>query len=233
MIRLQDMTPDVYYQQSRDFQFIGRLFDIVLNATKTNVDLVKECPISDNSDKKLMDLMTLTLGFKSKHNYNIKQLAALCSAFCEIIKNKGSVYSLELAIKTLFGAEGIDLRFEYEINQSTMTVSIYVPKSLSDVNLLKDLLNYILPAGMRCRLILTKVIRPTQDATSRYGSFDDVKPAIVKNRTGIVIGVPQDQQDYTEKTTTYDNQTKIKESIYGGLGIAKLEPDDTNNNGGE
>ena len=40
MIKLQDMTPDVYYNQSRDFQFIGRLYDIVLNSVKTNADLI-------------------------------------------------------------------------------------------------------------------------------------------------------------------------------------------------
>ena len=40
MIRLQDMTPSVYYDQSRDFQFIGRLFDVVLNSVKTNADMV-------------------------------------------------------------------------------------------------------------------------------------------------------------------------------------------------
>ena len=39
MIKLQDYTPDIYYSESRDFQFIGRLFDLVLNYVKTNVDI--------------------------------------------------------------------------------------------------------------------------------------------------------------------------------------------------
>ena len=38
MIKLQELTPSVYYEQSRDFQFIGRLYDIVLNYIKTNAD---------------------------------------------------------------------------------------------------------------------------------------------------------------------------------------------------
>lgn len=30
MIKVQNLTPDIYYNRSRDFQFIGRLYDVVL-----------------------------------------------------------------------------------------------------------------------------------------------------------------------------------------------------------
>ena len=38
MIKLQELTPSVSYEQSRDFQFIWRLYAIVLNYVKTNAD---------------------------------------------------------------------------------------------------------------------------------------------------------------------------------------------------
>ena len=38
MIKLQNLTPEVYYKESRVFQFIGRLYDIVLNSVKTETD---------------------------------------------------------------------------------------------------------------------------------------------------------------------------------------------------
>ena len=74
MIRLQDLTPDVYYRKSRDFQFIGRLYDVVLNSVKTNADLINILPVSSlQQDQKLTELLLLTLGFQSKHKYNLVQ----------------------------------------------------------------------------------------------------------------------------------------------------------------
>lgn len=153
MIRLQDMTPEVYYQQSRDFQFIGRLFDVVLNAVKTKADTLYENPLSQNSDARLIDLMTMTLGFKSKHNYNVKQLTALCSAFMEVIKNKGNLKALELATNTLLNADGVTDTPAITIFSDKSLVEVSIPEEVSDINLFLDLLNYILPAGMLCTVI--------------------------------------------------------------------------------
>ena len=69
MIRLQDLTPAVYYDQSRDFQFIGRLYDLVLNYSKTNAANLYNLPIGENMDEQLLNLLALTLGFKPTKNY--------------------------------------------------------------------------------------------------------------------------------------------------------------------
>ena len=45
MIKLQNYTPEIYYKESRDFQFIGRLYDLVLNSIKTEVDLLYYLPL--------------------------------------------------------------------------------------------------------------------------------------------------------------------------------------------
>lgn len=106
-IRLQDMTPRPYYRQSRDFQFIGRLFDVVLNSVKTNADSLYDLPLSADSDAKLIDLMAMTLGFKIRHNYPAKQLKAVCSVLPTIMRQKGSKRAIETAIKAILGAEGL------------------------------------------------------------------------------------------------------------------------------
>jgi hypothetical protein len=133
---------------------------VVLNSVKTNADLISALPLSKNSDEKLIDLMTLTLGFKPKHNYNVAQLTALCSAFCEILRNKGSLYAIETAANTLLHAEGIDERamcyFPYsEGEYDYTTVNVFISDKLSDINLFKDLLDYILPAGVSCNIVRT------------------------------------------------------------------------------
>lgn len=151
LIKFQDLMPEVYYKRSRDFQYIGRLFDLVLNNAKMNTDIISSLPLNPDMDPRLLDLLALTLGFKSKHEYNTKQLAALCSIFPFVLRNKGSKLAIETACNALLNAEGITKEASIEVKNQT--VSIFLPSELSDLNLLKDLLNYILPAGMSCSIV--------------------------------------------------------------------------------
>ena len=164
LIKFQDLTPEVYYKRSRDFQYIGRLFDLVLNNAKMNTDIISSLPLNPDMDPRLLDLLALTLGFKSKHEYNTKQLAALCSIFPFVLRNKGSKLAIETACNALLNAEGITKEASIEV--SNQTVSIFLPSELSDLNLLKDLLNYILPAGMSCSLIQEATLVPPKSTTA-------------------------------------------------------------------
>lgn len=178
MIRLEDLTPEVYYRQSRDFQFIGRLYDIVLNSVKTNSDMLYNIPISDNVDTRLMDLMSLTLGFKSKHNYNVKQLTALCNALAIVMRNKGNIQSIITACTAVLNAEGITKGFDYSYDAASRRVQIFLPPDLKDINLLKDLFEYIVPAGISVDVIRSYVIRV--QATTEATSADTVEVHNVK-----------------------------------------------------
>lgn len=164
MIKLQKYTPKVYYDQSRDFQFIGRLYDMVLNSVKTKTDLIYSLPLSEDSSEKLLDLMMMTFGFQSKHNYNVKQLKALCAAFALVIRNKGNISAIQYACNALISAEGItETIYIDEVSERNKLV-LYIPLELSDTNLLRDLLNYILPAGMSFELV--KMLKRTVTNTT-------------------------------------------------------------------
>lgn len=151
MIKLQDLTPSIYYEQSRDFQFIGRLYDIVLNYIKTNADNLYTLPIGKNMDEKLLNLLAFTLGFQSKHHYNSKQLLAICSVLPLILKNKGSLNAILIAVNSILYAEGINQALDYEFKDNNLV--LYLSPDLSDLTLLKDIMIYILPAGIGCDMI--------------------------------------------------------------------------------
>lgn len=181
MIRLQDLTPEVYYRQSRDFQFIGRLYDIVLNYSKTNAANLYQLPIGDNMNEQLLNLLALTLGFKTTKNYNSKQLLAICSVLPEIMRNKGSLNALIIAANALLTAEGIDQALDYTI-EPKQSITLYVSQQLTDLNLLKDLLDYILPAGISCSIVketqvLTKIetIIGISDTVTVHNTKKDVE----------------------------------------------------------
>lgn len=189
-IELQQMTPSPYYDQSRDFQFIGRLFDVVLNSVKTNADMIYSNPLSADSNDKLADLMALTLGFKSKHKYTSVQLTALCSAFSEIMRNKGSLRSIELMINALLNAEGITDKFSYSFTDESGSgdagavktkLTLYIPQQLTNLSLIRDALDYSLPAGIDCQIISQNV--SAENATTQLRNEDSSVSQTIRDQS--------------------------------------------------
>ena len=171
MIKLQDLTPAVYYNQSRDFQFIGRLYDLVLNYSKTNAANLYNLPIGENMDEQLLNLLALTLGFKPTKNYNSKQLRAICSVLPTILRHKGSIQALVLAINALLAAEGISQPIDYTVNPKR-GITLYVAQELDDLSLFTDLLDYLLPAGLSCNVV--KESQAIHTATTALGVTDSI-----------------------------------------------------------
>ena len=164
-MRLQDNTPEIYYNHSRDFQFIGRLYDVVLNSIKTDIDTIKYIRLGLNTDEQLLGLLATTLGFQAKHNYNNKQLAAICSTLPLILRNKGSNKAIELAVNAILNAEGINDYSEISLSSDGI-LTVHVPEQIGDLTLLKDLADYIIPAGISLRLV--KEIKEIRSVKSEF-----------------------------------------------------------------
>lgn len=178
MIKLEELTPNVYYRQSRDFQFIGRLYDLVLNSVQTNTELANYLPLDRNTDQQLLNLVAFTLGFKLKHNYNIAQLTALCNVFSYALKNKGNIKSIISVCDAVLNAEGIRSNTTYAQNGTDLI--LYLPSTLTDITLLRDLLDYILPAGMSCTFV-KETVASINAIDTITGMNDTVDKYIIKS----------------------------------------------------
>ena len=150
MIKFHNIVPSVYSNVSRDFQYLGWLINIVLNSVKHNVDDIYHLP-NVKADPRLTELLAMTLGFKVRRNYDQKQLAALVSIIPYILKYKGTKKAVMIAGEALITASGSTGVFECEVKDNVLEVLL--PKELIDTTLLIDLLPYILPAGMSCRIV--------------------------------------------------------------------------------
>ena len=181
MIKTQNLVPEVYYNYSRDFQFLGRALDVIFNYAKMNADLISGGPMSANLDDNLVLLLTKTLGFETKHQYNAQDLRNICGVFASLIRDKGTKTAIERAVKTLMNAQNISGYNQVDIiNKATesgdvdYTVKIYIPSDLKDLVLLEDLLDYILPAGYDYRFIYGKGGNSLKNTTGVENTPDDI-----------------------------------------------------------
>lgn len=166
MINIKNQIPNIYYDASRDFQVLGHLYEVVLNYTKTNADMLYLLPNGIEVDTRTTELLATTLGFKLRRNYDKAQLAALVSIFPRLLKIKGTLRAVDLVGNALVKASGVPGQFNRELKDNVLTVKI--PIELSDITLFIDLLPYILPFGIRVSVIRNTVI--TQDAAASIGA---------------------------------------------------------------
>ena len=180
MIKIQNLTPQIYYNQSRDFQFIGRLYDLVLNYVKTNSDTLYYLPLDNNVNEQTLSLLATTLGFKMRHTYDSRQLVALCSVLPKVLKYKGSLKAILIAAQAILSSNGIKQQLDYTIEENNTKLVLYVSSYLTNLNLLYDLLDYILPAGMSFAIV--QELRETIDLSTEFSVESEVSTSFQKTK---------------------------------------------------
>lgn len=156
MIKTENLTPYIYYKESRDFQLFGRIYDFIFNYIKTNVDLIENFPINNHTDSKVIELLAKTLGFENKTNYLVEDLNLICNIFIDLMRNKGSISSVDKLARAILNLENIKevptIKIEdIESNKGFIkNIIIYMPQMSSNpkLKLFEEVLDYIIPAGV-------------------------------------------------------------------------------------
>ena len=179
MINFIDQVPSIYPSASRDFQYLSWLINTVLNSVKHSVDGLYNLP--NTGDPRLTELLAMTLGFKVKRNYDKDQLIALVSIIPSILKYKGTKKAITMVIDALIMASGTVGDFDsdsdafFKIVDDTQ-LEITLPKDLLDVTLFTDVLPYILPAGMTCKISRKNI--QAEDLITKL-AYNDLAPKTV------------------------------------------------------
>ena len=106
--RTQYNVPEVYPNESRDFQLLGRLLDCVANGTKFNIDAIRNLSNAEDIMGSLLPLLQSKLGFFSQENFTDDELREILMAFPYLIKYKGSKKSIDGALNLFVRLNGYD-----------------------------------------------------------------------------------------------------------------------------
>lgn len=222
MINVDKLTPDYYYKNSRDFQFLGRLYEVLYNSLLVDIDLIKELVVSDNMDTTMVDLALYTLGFEPKHDYTNVNLLKLAQIFKTVMKYKGTKFAIECCINLLLRSQNIVSNYKVEIptidnvgirtenNFDEMyTLNIYLPKIVKGSILLDDLFDYILPSGYIYNIFFTDLDK-LDDNTTTTTTNDNYKIKLGSNNSKLFgqlyssqdLDITIDNDENTNRTFT-------------------------------
>lgn len=155
--KIRDNVPDVYVKKSRDFQLLCDLFDIVNNGVKFDIDSIMDLSDTTLTREAMLPYLQGKLGFKTSKALPQDKLRTLLKCFPSIVKKKGSRKGIEAAICLFLNAMHTDSTYDIHVfnNDRQDVYGNYIvivsinDNLLKNLNILDDLLTYVLPAGYK------------------------------------------------------------------------------------
>lgn len=175
MFRIQDNVPEVYINESRDFQILARISDILFSGIKYDIDSMVNILDATLVKDRMLQLMCTKVGFFPKIEIDSQVLKYIIASFPYIIKNKGNELGIKYAVNAILKAENnpenegepiidtINKSDPLGQNRDPYTVYIYSTISIYNKNALKEILKYVLPAGYSYKLLPHNSIKNRPD----------------------------------------------------------------------
>lgn len=158
LLRMQNRTPPIYCEESRDFQLFCRLYDTIINGLLFDIDTITDLINTKDIRSSFLQLLQTKLGFFTIKTFDERTLRYVLSGFPTMIRYKGSVKSIEYAVNTFLKINNILspvtvtyqktpllLNNGYTVPDHTIVVGI--SSSLQEAAILKEIFRYIIPFG--------------------------------------------------------------------------------------
>lgn len=162
MFRFQDNLPEVYVNESRDFQLLCRLSDILFSGLKYEVDSIINLLDATQAKDQIIRLMCTKVGFFPTIEIDSQILKYIVASFPLILKYKGTLKGIQYAANAILKGENnqntlikpliIIENKTPEYGRDPYTVYIYTPIEIKNKPALKEILKYCLPAGYASRI---------------------------------------------------------------------------------
>lgn len=206
MFYVRDNVPDVYINESRDFQLFARLYDLVFQSNRFSIDSMSCISDTMNCNDTLLPLLATKVGFFTDLNLTSKADRQILSAFPHIIKYKGSMKAIELITNLFEHIMNTTVDIETEA-QDKNYVRIVFKERTPNVDMLYTLLNYVRPTGM----IVDYVVR--NELSNIYADYTTEDFVTISNIADESLSyIPQINSEYSEATNVGFTQIQLEES---------------------
>ena len=205
LIRTKHNVPQPYVAESRDFQLLTRVLDLVQNSVKFDIDSIVNIIDTRLISSSYLERLKSKLGFFTSKVYDDRTLRIVLSAFPHIIKYKGSEEGVKRCVNTYLNVSGISGGSRVDIynksGQYDHLVRIGISGGVQNIQILKDLLSYVLPSGY----MLEIYTYAAADMAAVTGEFDST----------IYRGIPTTASEFTVvRSTDLEGYEDVENETY-------------------
>ena len=234
-LRMQNRTPPIYCEESRDFQLFCRLYDAVTNNILFDTDTITNILDSRDIRDSFLSLLQTKLGFFTTKSFTDNILRYVLYGFPLMVKNKGSKQSIIYAVNTFLKINKIDspvtvtyqktpleLANGYTIPDHSIVVGIR--DRLQESVILQEIFRYILPIGITYYFYYYQSFEDMVNLLVNYSAeiiyvSDNINSVLRTNTNGDFMDSFKDKSDeYNRLIGAVDTINLISSKEIAGLG---------------
>lgn len=232
---MQNRTPPIYCEESRDFQLFCRLYDAVTNNILFDTDTMTNILDSRDIRDSFLSLLQTKLGFFTTKSFTDDVLRYVLYGFPLMVKNKGSKQSIIYAVNTFLKINKIDspitvtyqktplqLANGYTIPDHSIVVGI--KDRLQESTILQEIFRYILPIGTAYYFYYYQTFEDMIDLIVNYSTeiiyiSDNINSVLRSDAVGDFMDSFKDKSDeYNRLVGAVDTINLISSKEQVGLG---------------
>lgn len=147
MFRVADNVPEVYVNESRDFQLFSRLYDLAFQCSRFSIDSMETISDTLHCNDTLLPLIATKVGFFTKLKLaNESDRKILCS-FPYIMHYKGCMHAIELITNLFEQLMNTRVKIKQD-NNDKHKIFIVFEDYTKHIELLYALVEYVRPVGL-------------------------------------------------------------------------------------
>ena len=178
MFRLQDNVPEVYVNESRDFQLLCRLFDLVIQSSRYSINSMSSITDTMHCNSKLLPLLQTKIGLFKLSDCDDKALRMILNAYPHIVRYKGTVQGL-IYIINLIQHLSQNVNITYTLDEYTLRVQL--DNTTEYLNIFKELVTAVKPTGFTIDFVINEQLSLDTDeynledtlSYKRYKEYDE------------------------------------------------------------
>lgn len=211
--RIRNNVPDVYVKQSRDFQLMCDLFDLVNNGVKFDIDTIMDLSDTELCRESMLPYLQKKLGFNLSKEITSENLRKILKSFPYLVNYKGSKMGIEKAIALFLHVIYSDCAHTVTIYNNVSSDSILGPyvinvelkdRVLKQLHILQDLLKYIVPCGYKVHYDLQYYV---DDMKTHIHPKNTVNIIVVDEDFGSAVRKAYAEVKKSENSTENSNET--------------------------
>lgn len=225
MFRISEKVPEVYMKESRDFQILPRIDDLLFLGEHYDISTIQELNNPKKCRNSCLKYLAEKVGFYTDKYIPDNVLINIISAFRTALKNKGTDLGIQQAVIAILKAENsIDPpKIVYTRSDSSLpyyeqyTINIYTPIKIINEVALREFLKYIIPAGYNYN-IYAYDSSETEGEVTRINTVGQL--GFLNTSFGVLGGIRGDlsyNNESVKATVNYSPENyRLKTPIEGG-----------------
>jgi len=219
MIESRNLIPETY-NRSRDYQSILKLLDLVIDASKFDIDNLTACLNPERCPSKLLPLLASYYGYNFDYSLSYEANRTILKYYPDLLRLRGSLQGLKLATVIAIIIEGnyrntnVDSMLHISFAEDMINIFSYFRYSVK----LYDLLDVVRPAGYKIQVVDATQARTSEDDFEQFSINDDVEFRKRNIKYDVDSGT-----DYSE----YENHEIVTDTSRTRTGFSEVNEDDT------